>query len=96
MRKAADMGVGNDDEAREVLVVRDIATRANAAIPTESRHIDSVVGALKRLIGRRKVKLAYSDIAPEFDAAMAQLRIPIDHSFAWSSKELLQKEQTRR
>ena len=75
------MGVGNDDEMREVLVVRDIATRAIAAIPTMSRNTDDVVDALKRLIGRRKVKLAYSDVAPEFDAAMTQLRIPIDSSF---------------
>ena len=28
----------------------------------------------------KEVKLAYSDVAPEFDAAMAELRIPIDHS----------------
>ena len=33
MRKVADMGVGNDDEMREVLVVHDVATRAIAAIP---------------------------------------------------------------
>ncbi|CAE7336630.1 unnamed protein product [Symbiodinium sp. KB8] len=74
MRRAADMGIGNDDEAREVLVVRDVATRVIAAIPTPSRYTEDVVEALKRLIGRRKVKLAYSDAAPEFDAAMAQLR----------------------
>ena len=54
------MGVGNDDEAREVLVVRDVATRVIAAIPTPSRFTDDVVEALERLIGRRKVKLAYS------------------------------------
>ena len=36
MRKAADMGVGNDDEMREILVVRDVATRVIAAIPTMS------------------------------------------------------------
>ena len=75
MRKAAGMGVGNDEEAREVLVVRDVATRVIAASPTESRRTDQVVDALRRLFGRRKVKLAYSDVAPEFDAAMAQLRI---------------------
>ena len=60
MRRAADMGVGNDDEAREVLVVRDVATRVIAAIPTPSRFTDDVVEALERQIGRRKVKLAYS------------------------------------
>ena len=64
MRKAADAGLGVDDGAREVLVVRDIATRMIAAIPTESRHTDQVVNAMKRLIGKRKVKMAYSDVAP--------------------------------
>ena len=49
MRRAADAGLGIDDGAREVLVVRDIATRVIAAIPTESRHTDQVVNALKRL-----------------------------------------------
>ena len=80
MRKAADAGLGIDDGAREVLVVRDVATRMIAAIPTESRHTEQVVSALKRLFGRRKVKMAYSDVSPEFEAAMSELRIPLDHS----------------
>ena len=80
MRKAADAGLGIDDGAREVLVIRDIATKMIAAIQTESRHTEQVVSALKRLIGRRKVKMAYSDAAPEFEAAMSELRIPLDHS----------------
>ena len=80
MRKAADAGLGIDDGAREVLVIRDVATKIIAAIPTESRHAEQVVSALKRLIGRRKVKMAYSDVAPEFEAAMSELRIPLDHS----------------
>ena len=88
MRRAADMGVGNDDEAREVLVVRDVATRVIAAIPTMSRLTEDVVEALKRLIGRRKVKLA------EFDAAMAQLRIPIDHSLPGLPKNNSLAERT--
>ena len=60
--------------------MRDIATRMIAAVPTESRHTDQVVNALKRLFGRRKVKMAYSDVAPEFEAALNELRIPLDHS----------------
>ena len=94
MRRAADMGVGNDDDMREVLVVRDVATRVIAAIPTMSRYTDDVVEALKRLIGRRKVKLAYSDVAPEFDAAMAQLKIPIDHSLPGLPKNNSLAERT--
>ena len=94
MRRAADMGIGNDDEMREVFVVRDVATRVIAAIPTMSRNTDDVVEALKRLIGRRKVKLAYSDVAPEFDAAMAQLRIPIDHSLPGLPKNNSLAERT--
>ena len=80
MRRAADAGLGIDDGAREVLVVRDIATRMIAAVSTESRHTDQVVNALKRLFGRRKVKMAYSDVAPEFEAALNESRIPLDHS----------------
>ena len=94
MRRAADMGIGNDDEAREVLVVRDVTTRAIAAIPTMARLTEDVVEALRRLIGRRKVKLAYSDVAPEFDAAMAQLRILIDHSLPGLPKNNSLAERT--
>ena len=96
-RKAADAGLGIDDGAREVLVIRDIATKMIAAIPTESRHTDQVVSALKRLFGRRKVKMAYSDVAPEFEAAMSELRIPLDHSLPGKpNNNLLPKEQIRR
>ena len=48
MRRAADMGIGNDDEAREVLVVHDVATRVIAAIPTPSRYTEDVVEAVKK------------------------------------------------
>ncbi|CAE7237198.1 unnamed protein product, partial [Symbiodinium sp. CCMP2456] len=78
--QSPDMGVGNDDERREILVAGDVAAKVIAAIPTENRFTEDVVDVLRRFIGRRKVKLAYSDAAPEFDSAMAQLRIPIDHS----------------
>ncbi|CAE7749097.1 GIP [Symbiodinium sp. CCMP2456] len=94
MRKAAAMGVGNDDEDREILVVRDVATKVIAAIPTRNRCTEDVVGALRRLIGRRKVKLAYSDAAPEFDSAMMQLRIPVDHSLPGHPKNNSLAERT--
>ena len=38
MCKASDMGVGLDNELREILVVRDLVSRAIAAISTQSRH----------------------------------------------------------
>ena len=69
-----------------MLVVRDLATRVIAAVPTKTRHAEQVVSALKRLIGRRKMKQAYSDIAPEFDAAMAELKVDVDHSLPGSPK----------
>ncbi|CAE7217131.1 unnamed protein product, partial [Symbiodinium sp. CCMP2456] len=94
MRKAADMGMGNDDENREILVVRDVATKVIAAIPTKNRYAEDVVDALRRLSGRRKVKLAYSDAAPEFDSAMAQLRIPVDHSLPGHPKNNSLAERT--
>ena len=87
MRKAADAGVGIDDGAREILVVKDVATRMIAAIPTESRHTDQVVDAMKRLMGRRKVKMGYSDVALEFDAAMVELRISIGSFTSWLAEE---------
>ena len=82
MRKAADAGLGIDDGAREVLVIRDVATKMIAAIPTESRHTEQVVSALKGCLEDEKSRNSYSDVAPEFEAAMSELRIPLDHSLA--------------
>ena len=63
MRKAADAGLMTMVQEK----FWSSATKMIAAIPTESRHTEQVVNALKRLIGRRKVKMAYSDVAPEFE-----------------------------
>ena len=87
MRKASDAGMGFDDGVREVLVVRYVATRVIAAIPTESCHTEKAVNALRRLIGRRKVNMAYSDDALEFNAAMAERKIPIDHSLPGKAEQ---------
>ncbi|CAE6965643.1 unnamed protein product [Symbiodinium sp. CCMP2456] len=95
VRKAADMGMGNDDEDREILVVRSVATKVIVAIPTKNRCTEDVVDALRRLIGRRKVKLAYSDAAPEFDAASNSEFLLIIPCPAIPRTILLQKGPTR-
>ena len=80
MRDAKDRGVGVDDDAREILVIRDIATKIVAAYPTASRSTDDVVRCLQRFKGKRKIKTAYSDEAGEFTAAADRLGIVLDNS----------------
>ena len=80
MRDAKDRGVGIDDDTREILVIRDIATKVVAAYPTASRSTDDVVKCLQRFKGKRKIKMAYSDEAGEFSAAADRLGILLDNS----------------
>ena len=80
VRDAKDRGVGMDDDAREILVIRDIATKVVAAYPTASRSTDDVVKCLQRFKGKRKIKMAYSDEAGEFTAAADRLGIILDNS----------------
>ena len=40
--QSPDMGVGNDDECREILVAADVAAKVIAAIPTENRFTEDV------------------------------------------------------
>ena len=79
-RDAKDRGVGIDDDTREILVVRDIAKKVVAAYPTASRSTDDVVKCLQRFKGKRKIKMAYSDEAGEFNAAADRLGILLDNS----------------
>ena len=80
MRDAKDRGVGIDDDTREILVIRDIATKIVAAYPTASRSTDDVVKCLQRFKGKRKIKMAYSDDAGEFTAAADRMGILLDNS----------------
>eukprot|EP00435_Cladocopium_sp_Y103_P034429 s953_g8.t2 len=65
---------------KEVLVVRDCFTGLIGAYPSSRMTSDDVVRAVKQFIGARKVREAYSDRAPQFDDAMFEMKIPIDHS----------------
>ena len=95
MRDAKDRGVGIDDDTREILVIRDIATKIVAAYPTASRSTDDVVKCLQRFKGKRKVKMAYSDEAGEFSAAADRLGILLDNSLPGRRATIRsQKERT--
>ena len=48
--------------------------------PVPDKSTETVVVAIKRFIGERKVTCAYSDSAPSFEAAMNELGIPLDKS----------------
>ena len=48
--------------------------------PVPDKSTETVVLAIKRFIGERKVTCAYSDSAPSFEAAMNELGIPLDKS----------------
>lgn len=64
----------------EVLIVRDRYTGMIGAYPSQKKSSDDVVRAIKRFMGRFKVREAYGDKAPQFEKAMKELRIPYDHA----------------
>ena len=65
---------------KKVLVVKDCYTGLIGAYPSSRMAKDDVVRAIKKFIGAKKVRQAYSDQAPQFDEAMHEMKIPIDHS----------------
>ena len=67
-----------DDDTREILVIRDIATKIVAAYPIASRSIDDAMKCLQRFKGKRKIKMAYNDEAGEFNATTDSLGIILD------------------
>ena len=50
--------------------------------PSARKDTDAVIRAVKQFMGRRKIREAYSDDAPQFDKAMKILKIPMDTSLA--------------
>ena len=65
---------------KDVLVIRDRFTGVIWGYPLKASNSDEVVQAMKHYIGKRKVTNAYSDDAPQFEAALKELRIPLDQS----------------
>ena len=83
MFDAVDTSKVHDDALfleKEVLVVRDCYTGLIGAYPSSRMAKDDVVRAIKQFFGAKKVRQAYSDQAPQFDEAMHEMKIPIDHS----------------
>ena len=50
------------------------------AYPTTDSSADEVVRCMKEFMGRRKIRVAYGDYAPQFVSACQQLGITFDHS----------------
>ena len=67
-------------EGRYALIIRDIYTGIIMAYPTARRDTDSVVRAIKRFCGRRKIKQVYSDDGPELINACVELKLNHDLS----------------
>ena len=80
MRKASDRGIFDGEPDREILVMKDIATKMIGALPTRDRSTESVIDCIKKFAGNKKIKLMYSDEAREFGSAAREMGIPIDHS----------------
>ena len=62
--------------------------------PSARKDTDAVIRAVKQFMGRRKIREAYSDDAPQFDKAMQALKIPMDTSLAGKTKHNSLAERT--
>ena len=54
--------------------------------PFARKDQDAAIRAVKQFMGRRKIREAYSDMAPQLTEAMKALKIPLDHSLAGKAK----------
>ena len=77
MGKATEMGWRDH---KELLVIRHRYTGMVLGSPVPDKSTETVVLAIKKFVGDRKVVCAYSDSAPSFEAAMNELGIPLDKS----------------
>lgn len=64
----------------EVLVIRDRYTGLIGAYPSQRKTTEDVVRAVKRFMGRYRIREAHGDKAPRFEKAMGELKIPYDHA----------------
>lgn len=71
---------------KTIFVIRDRYTAMIQACPTARKGQDAVIRAVKQFMGRRKIREAYSDMAPQLTEAMKALKIPRDHSLAGKTK----------
>ena len=76
-RRSAEQDFGDD---KTIFVIRDRYTGMLQSYPSARKDTDAVIRAVKQFMGRRKIREAYSDDAPQFDKAMKILKIPMDTS----------------
>ena len=65
---------------KAIFVIRDRYTGMIQAYPSARKDQDAVIRAVKQFMGRRKIREAYSDMAPQLTESMKALKIPMDHS----------------
>ena len=90
-RRIAEQDYGDD---KTIFVIRDRYTGMSQSYPSARKDTDAVIRAVKQFMGRRKIREAYSDDAPQFDKAMKALKIPMDTSLAGKTKHNSLAERT--
>ena len=90
-RQIAEQDYGDD---KTIFVIRDRYTGMLQSYPSARKDTDAVIRAVKQFMGRRKIREAYSDDAPQFDKAMKALKIPMDTSLAGKTKHNSLAERT--
>ena len=90
-RRIAEQDYGDD---KIIFVIRDRYTGMLQSYPSARKDTDAVIRAVKQFMGRRKIREAYSDDAPQFDKAMKALKIPMDTSLAGKTKHNSLAERT--
>ena len=90
-RRLAEQDYGDD---KTIFVIRDRYTGMIQSYPSARKDTDAVIRAVKQFMGRRKIREAYSDDAPQFDKAMKALKIPMDTSLARKTKHNSLAERT--
>ena len=71
---------------KTIFVIRDQYTGMIQAYPSARKDQDAVIRAVKQFMGRRLIREAYSDMAPQLIESMKALKIPMDHSLAGKTK----------
>ena len=90
-RRIAEQDHGDD---KTIFVIRDRYTGMLQSYPSARKDTEAVIRAVKQFMGRRKIREAYSDDAPQFDKAMKALKIPMDTSLAGKTKHNSLAERT--
>ena len=90
-RRIAEQDYGDD---KTIFVIRDRYTGMLQSYPSARKDTNAVITAVKQFMGRRKIREAYSDDAPQFEKAMKIMRIPMDTSLAGKTKHNSLAERT--